>query len=129
MIDVYKRQVREFVLKKAKPLADDIRTDAIGNVMVFRKGKKALNRPVAVCAHMDEVGVIVKKITEDGMLKFGFVGGVDSRVVIGKGVRLSLIHISCRRIWTHCIVWHIICWKKRRLPARSLWSYCKRRNK
>ena len=41
--------VREFVLKKAKPFADEIRTDAIGNVMVFRKGKTALERPVVVC--------------------------------------------------------------------------------
>ncbi len=81
--------VREFVLKKAKPFADEIRTDAIGNVMVFRKGKTALERPVVVCAHMDEVGVIVKKITEDGMLKFGFVGGVDPRVVICRAVRFG----------------------------------------
>ena len=73
--------VRAFVLKRVKPFADEIWTDAIGNVMVFRKGRKALDRPVAVCAHMDEVGVIIKKITEDGMLKFGFVGGVDSPVI------------------------------------------------
>lgn len=78
--------VRAFVLKRVKPFADEIRTDAIGNVMVFRKGAKALDRPVALCAHMDEVGVIIKKITEDGMLKFGFVGGVDPRVVIGRPV-------------------------------------------
>ena len=38
---------------------------------------------------MDEVGVIIKKITEDGMLKFGFVGGVDPRVVIGRPVRFG----------------------------------------
>ena len=81
--------VRAFVLKRVKPFADEIRTDAIGNVMVFRKGRKALDRPVAVCAHMDEVGVIIKKITEDGMLKFGFVGGVDRRVVIGRPVRFG----------------------------------------
>lgn len=81
--------VRAFVLKKVKPFADEIRTDAIGNVMVFRKGRKALDRPVALCAHMDEVGVIIKKITEDGMLKFGFVGGVDPRVVIGRPVRFG----------------------------------------
>lgn len=81
--------VRAFVLKRVKPFADEIRTDAIGNVMVFRKGRKALDRPVAVCAHMDEVGVIIKKITEDGMLKFGFVGGVDPRVVIGRPVRFG----------------------------------------
>ena len=82
--------VREFVLKKAKPFADEIRTDAIGNVMVFRKGQKTLERPVVLCAHMDEVGVIVKKITEDGMLKFGFVGGVDPRGVI----RIKAVHLT-----------------------------------
>ena len=38
---------------------------------------------------MDEVGVIIKKITDDGMLKFGFVGGVDPRVVIGRPVRFG----------------------------------------
>ena len=81
--------VRAFVLKRVKPFADEIRTDAIGTVMVFRKGRKALDRPVALCAHMDEVGVIIKKITEDGMLKFGFVGGVDPRVVIGRPVRFG----------------------------------------
>ena len=81
--------VRAFVLKRVKPFADEIRTDAIGNIMVFRKGKKALERPVVLCAHMDEVGVIIKKITEDGMLKFGFVGGVDPRVVIGRPVRFG----------------------------------------
>ena len=39
-----------------------------------------------VAAHMDEVGIIIKKICGDGTLKFGFVGGVDQRVAIGKRV-------------------------------------------
>ena len=43
--------VREFVLKKVKPFADEMKTDAIGNIMVFRKGKKALERPVVLRAH------------------------------------------------------------------------------
>lgn len=82
-------EVRTFVLDYVKPYADEIRTDAIGNVMVFRKGAKALSRPVVLAAHMDEVGVIVKNITEDGMIKFGFVGGVDPRVVIGRRIRFG----------------------------------------
>ena len=32
--------VREFVLEKVKPFADEMKTDAIGNIMVFRKGKR-----------------------------------------------------------------------------------------
>ena len=39
-----------------------------------------------LCAHMDEVGVIITRITDDGFLKFDFVGGVDRRVAIGKPV-------------------------------------------
>ena len=67
--------VRDYIRKAAKPFADEMKTDAIGNLMVFRKGKTALERPVVVCAHMDEVGVIIKKITDDGMLKFGLSAG------------------------------------------------------
>ncbi|MGI6181823.1 MAG: M42 family metallopeptidase [Agathobaculum sp.] len=84
--------VRDYIRKAAKPFADEIRTDSMGNIMAFRKGKKTLERPVALCAHMDEVGVIIKKITDDGMLKFGFVGGVDPRVVIGRPVRFGETH-------------------------------------
>ena len=43
--------VREFALEKVKPFADEMKTDAIGNIMVFRQGKKALERPVVLCAH------------------------------------------------------------------------------
>lgn len=78
--------VRDLILQAALPYADAVETDPMGNLMIFRKGKTALEQPVMVCAHMDEVGVIAKKLTEDGMVKFGFLGGVDPRVVIGRRV-------------------------------------------
>lgn len=82
-------KVREFIRTQAEPFADNIREDAIGNLMIFRKGKTALERPVVLCAHMDEVGVIVKRITDEGLLRFGFVGGVDPRVMIGKIIKFQ----------------------------------------
>lgn len=81
--------VRDFIRAQAESYADNIETDPMGNLFVYRAGKKHLPKPVMLCAHMDEVGLIVKKITEDGMLKFGFVGGVDPRVVIGRTVRFG----------------------------------------
>ncbi len=81
--------VRKYIRKAAGPFADEIKEDSMGNLMIFRHGKKAPERPVVLCAHMDEVGVIVKKATDDGMLKFGFVGGVDPRVMIGRPVRFG----------------------------------------
>ena len=38
---------------------------------------------------MDEVGLIVKSITDDGYLKFGCVGGIDRRVLLGKRVAIG----------------------------------------
>lgn len=81
--------VRDYIRAQAEPCADQIETDPMGNLFVYRAGKKHLPKPVMLCAHMDEVGLIVKKITEDGMLKFGFVGGVDPRVVIGRRVKFG----------------------------------------
>lgn len=86
--------VRDFIRAKAAPYADSIRTDALGNLIVFKKGNKTTGNKVLLAAHMDEVGLIVTKITEDGFLKFDFVGGVDRRVAIGKPVVLGPNKIS-----------------------------------
>lgn len=81
--------VRDFIRAQAEPYADSIRTDALGNLIVFKKGKKATGNRLLLAAHMDEVGLIITRATEDGFLKFDFVGGVDRRVALGKPVVLG----------------------------------------
>ena len=78
--------VREFIRREAEPYADEIREDSIGNLMIFRRGTKPCKKTIMLSAHMDEVGIICKGHTDDGCVKFGFVGGVDPRVVIGRRV-------------------------------------------
>ena len=82
-------QVRDFIRAQAAPYADSLRTDALGNLIVFKKGRKSGGPRLLLCAHMDEVGVIVTRATDEGFLKFDFVGGVDRRVAIGKPVVLG----------------------------------------
>ena len=81
--------VRDYLRTQAEPYADAVRTDALGNLIVFKRGRRATGSKVLLCAHMDEVGLIVTRATEDGFLKFDFVGGVDRRVVLGKPVELG----------------------------------------
>ncbi|MEG2421068.1 MAG: M42 family metallopeptidase, partial [Oscillospiraceae bacterium] len=88
-VSSYEDDVRAYLKKRAEPFADSIRVDAMGNLIVFKKGKKAAGEQLMLAAHMDEVGLIVKRITEDGYLKFDTVGGVDRRVLIGKRVFLG----------------------------------------
>ncbi len=82
-------RVRSYIRDKAAPFADRMLEDPIGNLMVLRRGKRPCEKPLMLCAHMDEVGVIVKRITDEGMIRFGFVGGVDPRVVIGRRIRFT----------------------------------------
>ena len=78
-------RVRDYIEAYAKPYADEMFTDPMGNLHVFRNGETS-DRTLMVCGHREDVGLIVTGITADGYLKFDFVGGVDRRVVIGKRV-------------------------------------------
>ncbi len=81
--------VRDFILTVCREYCDEVKTDTMGNVLAFKKGKKTPREPIMLAAHMDEVGVIITNITEDGYLKFDFVGGIDRRVVLGKKVYIG----------------------------------------
>lgn len=82
-------EVRDYILERALPHADEVITDPMGNLFVLKKGAVSPEKPVMVCAHMDEVGVIITGFGDDGYLRFDFVGGVDRRVVIGKRVYIG----------------------------------------
>ncbi len=81
--------VCQFIADRIRPYVDEMRVDALGNLIVTKKGQKSAKNHLLLCAHMDEVGVIVTAITDEGYLKFDFVGGVDRRVTIGKPVLMG----------------------------------------
>ncbi len=82
-------EVADYIKAEAGPYADEMITDSLGNVLVFKKGRKAPEKRLMLAAHMDEVGVIITGITDDGYLKFDFVGGVDRRVALGQRVFIN----------------------------------------
>lgn len=72
--------------------ADSVRKDVMGNLFVEKKSKNpaAGKLPkLMIAAHMDEVGFIVKKIDNNGYVRFVPVGGIDKRVVLGHKVWLG----------------------------------------
>lgn len=78
--------VRDYLMEQIRPYATGMHTDVLGNLIVFKRGAKPAGKRLMLAAHMDEVGLIIRGITEQGYLKFSFVGGVDRRVAIGKRV-------------------------------------------
>jgi len=88
-VSSFEDEVRGYIKDRVSPCADEVRVDAMGSLIVFKKGAKRAPNKLMLCAHMDEVGLIVKDITDEGYLKFGCVGGIDRRVLLGKRLALG----------------------------------------
>ena len=79
------KHVRDFIISKLK-LGKSYRIDNIGNLITeFGEG----NPHIALVAHMDEVGLIVTKIENDGSLRFRKVGGVDDRILVSRKIQIQ----------------------------------------
>lgn len=63
--------------------------DALGNLIVNKKGRNAAKNRTALFAHMDEVGFIVTYITDDGYVRVSPVGGIDESALFGKRVTVN----------------------------------------
>ncbi len=85
-------EVRAIVLEQVKPYADELKVDALGNVLVTRKAKTPGALRVLLTAHMDEVGFMIMEETEGGLYRFVIVGSVDERQLVGKTVLAGRQH-------------------------------------
>ncbi len=77
--------VRDYLIERIG-LHAEYEVDALGNLLVHKKGAQRAKKKVMLAAHMDEVALIITYITEDGYLKFSPVGGIDPRVLFGRSV-------------------------------------------
>lgn len=82
-----------------RPLVDEVREDALGNLICLRAGKPGARR-VMLCAHMDQCGLMVTGITEEGFLRVTPLGGLKPsqlfyrQVVFADGTRGVISHES-----------------------------------
>jgi len=75
--------VRKIVQRELQPLADEVQTDGLGS-LIARLGDSTAGPRIMIAAHLDEVGMIVKRITPDGFLKFQTVGGILDQALINQ---------------------------------------------
>ncbi|GIV52909.1 MAG: peptidase M42 [Candidatus Kapaibacterium sp.] len=80
---------RTFLIEQLSPYADDVTTDAMGNVFFRRKGTGPHPRTIMLAAHMDEISFLVRHITKEGFLYVQPLGGFDPRV------------LDAQRVWIH----------------------------
>lgn len=79
-------EVRDIIRKEIKPYVDEIFVDSMGNLIAKRKG----NTPkIMLAAHMDEVGLMIKRIEEKGHIYCTALGDVDPVMFLGQVVFIS----------------------------------------
>ncbi|MBQ7975878.1 MAG: M42 family metallopeptidase [Clostridia bacterium] len=76
-------KISELIETEIKPCCDECYTDALGN-LIARKGSGG--KKILVCAHMDEIGIVVTFKDEKGFLRFAPVGGLRAKDLMGRRV-------------------------------------------
>jgi putative aminopeptidase FrvX len=79
----YEDKVREYIRQR---IGSPTREDAMGNLILEMGGGKAPS--IAIVAHMDEVGMVVSNILDDGNLKFKVIGGIYDQMLAARPVEV-----------------------------------------
>ena len=77
-------RLRAIVRRELTPLVNEMRVDALGNLVAVKRGTGA--RKLMIAAHMDEIGFIVSFIDDRGFLRLQPLGGHDPRNMVGQRV-------------------------------------------
>ena len=86
--------VRKVIRSLLEGAVDDLRVDAMGNLIAYKVGTGPSPLKVLITAHMDEVGLMVVDHNSDGTLKVATVGGISDRVLPGLTLKVGSEGIS-----------------------------------
>ncbi len=87
----HEQRLARRVASELEEHSDEVRTDALGNVIAKRAGSGSDTPPrLMIAAHMDEIGLIVTKVEDEGFLRFSPIGGVDPASYRGPGSRRAV---------------------------------------
>jgi endoglucanase len=75
----YEDRIRDIVRRELEPAVDALDTDGLGNVVGTIEGDS--DYAVVVPAHMDEIGFMVRHVTDEGFLQLDALGGWDARIL------------------------------------------------
>jgi putative aminopeptidase FrvX len=84
----FEDEIRTVIREEVEPHVDKLYTDVLGS-LIAEKGIDQSGPRVMLDAHMDEVGLMIVHVEDNGLLKFRPLGGVDPRILVSKPVQIG----------------------------------------
>ena len=75
--------IRNFISELVSEYADEIKTDALGNLIVHKKGP---GKKIMLAAHMDQIGLMATAVEESGYVRFAPIGGISPSTLVNQKV-------------------------------------------
>ena len=85
------QDVSAFIKELITPLVHKVWIDGLGNLLAIKQGSNPQAHKIMIDSHMDEVGLIVNHIEDDGYIRFGLVGGFDKRILLAQAILLKAV--------------------------------------
>ncbi len=85
--------VRAAIEDEMRPLVDEMRADALGNLVGLKRATRRLSGDspaprIMLAGHMDQIGLMVSGFADGGFLRVVQVGGIDGRTLAGQEVTI-----------------------------------------
>ena len=86
----YEDEVKAIIKEEISPFVENLREDVLGNLIAYLPAYKQNEntQTLMISAHMDEVGLMVTGIDENGFLRFDEVGGLNEKILPARHLTL-----------------------------------------
>ena len=79
----YEEEISHLVKKRFEKYCEESYSDSMYNTVCIKKGQDNTDGiKIMLAAHIDEIGLMIKDIDEDGFIYFTTIGGFDPRVLL-----------------------------------------------
>ena len=77
--------VRNIIRSEIKKYVDEVRIEKFGNLVAHKKGR---GQKIMLASHMDEIGLMAKKIEDNGFIRVSIIGGIEPITIVGQQVSI-----------------------------------------
>src|SRR3954462_8132687 len=85
----YETPAAEVWRESARSLGADVSSAPFGSPAARVSAGGEGGPPMGLVGHIDEIGLVIKHIADEGVLRFGTIGGWDPQILVGQRVRVQ----------------------------------------